>query len=29
MRLPMVPLDEGQRAVVRAALERLELPVAS
>jgi 4-hydroxy-tetrahydrodipicolinate synthase len=29
MRLPMVPLDEGQRAVVRDALERLELPVAS
>jgi 4-hydroxy-tetrahydrodipicolinate synthase len=27
MRLPMVPLDDGQRAVVRAALERLELPV--
>ena len=25
MRLPMVPLDDGQRAVVRAALERLEL----
>jgi len=27
MRLPMVPLDEGQRAVVRSALERLELEV--
>jgi len=25
MRLPMVPLDDGQRAVVRAALERLDL----
>ena len=27
MRLPMVPLDEGQRAVVRSALERLDLAV--
>lgn len=27
MRLPMVPCDEGQRAVVRAALERLDLAV--
>ena len=27
MRLPMVPLDEVQRTVVRDALERLELPV--
>lgn len=27
MRLPMVPLDDGQRAVVRAALERLGLAV--
>ncbi len=27
MRLPMVPIDEGQRAIVRSALERLELPV--
>jgi len=27
MRLPMVPLDEGQRGVVRSALERLDLPV--
>jgi len=27
MRLPMIPCDEGQRAVVRAALERLELEV--
>jgi len=27
MRLPMVPCDEGQRAVVRATLERLDLPV--
>ena len=26
MRLPMVPCDEGQRAVVRAALERLDMP---
>ena len=27
MRLPMVPCDDGQRAIVRSALERLELPV--
>jgi 4-hydroxy-tetrahydrodipicolinate synthase len=27
MRLPMVPLDDGQREIVRAALERLDLPV--
>lgn len=27
MRLPMVPLDEGQRAVVRAALEQVDLEV--
>lgn len=27
MRLPMVPIDAGQRAIVRSALERLELPV--
>ena len=27
MRLPMVPCDEGQRAVVRSALERLDLAV--
>jgi 4-hydroxy-tetrahydrodipicolinate synthase len=27
MRLPMVPIDDGQRAIVRSALERLELPV--
>jgi dihydrodipicolinate synthase/N-acetylneuraminate lyase len=27
MRLPMVPLDDAQRSIVRAALERLELPV--
>ena len=27
MRLPMVPLDDAQRSVVRSALERLELPV--
>lgn len=27
MRLPMVPCDEGQRAVVRAALEALDLPL--
>jgi 4-hydroxy-tetrahydrodipicolinate synthase len=27
MRLPMVPLDEGRRAIVRSALEQLELPV--
>ena len=27
MRLPMVPLDDGQRAVVRSALEQLELAV--
>lgn len=29
MRLPMVPCDEAQRAVVRAALERLDLPLAA
>lgn len=27
MRLPMVPIDDGQRAMVRSALEGLELPV--
>jgi 4-hydroxy-tetrahydrodipicolinate synthase len=27
MRLPMVPIDDGQRAIVRTALERLELEV--
>ena len=27
MRLPMVPIDDGQRAIVRSALEGLELPV--
>lgn len=29
MRLPMVPLDHEQRAIVRGALERLELPIGS
>ena len=27
MRLPMVPCDDAQRAVVRSALEKLDLPV--
>ncbi len=27
MRLPMVPIDDGQRSIVRAALEGLDLPV--